>query len=144
MGLASMARQSWSKNRKRPHFASLPQANPSPESKNFFLNRTMKSSRICKAFEQLSSYCGWRVITKKPRANIFALVGVKGFGHLITMEGDEKSQQCHHYFLQYSCFRKISGSNLGAPNILLVPGHLTSLRPCAQCTCVTNIAIVLT
>ena len=37
MGLASRARQSWSKNRKRPHFASLSQANPSPESKIFFL-----------------------------------------------------------------------------------------------------------
>jgi len=37
MGLASKARQSWSKNRKRPHFASLSQANPSPESKKFFL-----------------------------------------------------------------------------------------------------------
>ena len=36
MGLASRARQSWSKNRKHPHFASLPQANPTPESKNVF------------------------------------------------------------------------------------------------------------
>jgi len=35
MGLASRVRQSWSKNRKRPHFASLSQANPSPESKIF-------------------------------------------------------------------------------------------------------------
>jgi len=37
MGLASRARQIWSKNLKRPHFASLFQANPSPESKHFFL-----------------------------------------------------------------------------------------------------------
>ena len=36
MGLAFSARQSWSKNQKHPHFASLPQANPSPESKNVF------------------------------------------------------------------------------------------------------------
>jgi len=70
--LASRARQSWSKNRKRPHFASLSQANPSPESKKFFFHRTKKSSRICRGFEQLSSYCGWRVITKKTRAKIFS------------------------------------------------------------------------
>jgi len=32
---------------------------------------------------------------------------------------------------QYICFRKTSGSNMGAPNLFLVPGrpHLTSLRP---------------
>ena len=66
------------KNRKQPHFASLPQTNPSPESKNFFFNTTKKSSRIGRGFELLSSYSGWRVITKKPRAHILALVGVKG------------------------------------------------------------------
>ena len=36
MGLASRARQSCLKNRKRPQFASLSQANPWPESKKFF------------------------------------------------------------------------------------------------------------
>ena len=86
MGLASRARQIWSKNRKRPHFASLSQANPSPESKNFFLNKTKKSSRICRGFEQLSRYCGWRVITKKPTATIVALVGGK------VCEGEKQSQ----------------------------------------------------
>ena len=37
MGLASRARQSWSKNQKRPHFANLSQANPHPNQKSFFL-----------------------------------------------------------------------------------------------------------
>jgi len=37
MGLASRARQSWSKNQKRPHFASLPRWTPHPNQKIFFL-----------------------------------------------------------------------------------------------------------
>ena len=37
MGLASRACQNWSKNRKRPHFASLSQGNPLPESEIFVL-----------------------------------------------------------------------------------------------------------
>jgi len=37
----------------------------------------------------------------------------------------EKSQQCHKYFLQeHICFRKTSGSNRGAPNLLLAPGAI--------------------
>ena len=92
MGLASRARQSWSKKRKRPHFASLSQANPSPESNIFLKNRTKKSSRICRGFEQLSSYCGWRVITKKPRATIVALVGVKGL-RMIKDQANSKAPE---------------------------------------------------
>jgi len=53
------------KKTKTPHFASLPQANPSPKSKHFFFNRTKKTCRIRRGFEQLSSYRGWQVITKK-------------------------------------------------------------------------------
>jgi len=78
MGLVSRARQNWSKNRKCPQFASLSQPNPLLESKNCFLNWIKKFSRICRGFEQLSSYCGWRVIAKNPRAAIVALVGGKG------------------------------------------------------------------
>ena len=78
IGLAFRARQSWSNIQKQPQVASPSQANPSPKLKIFFLNRTKRSSRICRGFERLSSYCGWRVITKKTRANILALVGVKG------------------------------------------------------------------
>jgi len=33
---------------------------------------------IRRGFEQLSSYSGWRVITKKPRANLLARADVKG------------------------------------------------------------------
>ena len=77
MGLASRARQNWSKNRKHPQFASLSQANPSPKSKHFF-NRTKKTFRIRRGFEHLSNCCGWRVITKKSWATIVALVVVKG------------------------------------------------------------------
>jgi len=34
---------------------------------------------------------------------------------------------------QYICFRKASGSNMGAPNLFLAPWrHLTSLRPCTS------------
>jgi len=37
-------------------------------------------------------------------------------------EGAEKLQQCHEYFLQqHICFRKTSGSNMGAPNLFLAP-----------------------
>jgi len=38
----------------------------------FFFHRTKKTCRIRKGFEQLSSYSGWRVITKKTRAKLLA------------------------------------------------------------------------
>jgi len=104
MGLASKARQSWSKNRKRPHFASLSQANPSPESKNFFFNRTKKSSRICRGFEHLSSCSSWWVITKKPRANILALLGVKGLGAGTTW-APNALERCSNPWKAWQVFR---------------------------------------
>jgi len=45
-------------------------------------------------------------------------------GRRITT-GAEKSQQCYKYFLQQLiCFRKTSGSNMGAPNLCLAPGTI--------------------
>jgi len=69
------------KNKNTP-FVSLFQANPSPKSKNFyfFFHRTKKTCCICRGFEQLSSYSGWRDITKKRRVNLLARAVVKGFG----------------------------------------------------------------
>ena len=48
-----------------------------------------------------------------------------------SLRGGKKSQQCQKDFSskQYICFRKTSGSNMGAPNLFLSKGHLTSLRP---------------
>jgi len=48
------------------------------------------------------------------------------WGRQITAESAIKSQQCHKYLLQYSTFasKKISGSNMGAPNLLLAPGAI--------------------
>jgi len=46
---------------------------------NIFFNRTKKTCRIRRGFEQLSSYSGWRVITQKPRANLLARAVVQGF-----------------------------------------------------------------
>ena len=41
------------------------------------------------------------------------------------LRGAEKSQQCHKYFLQkHICFRKTSGSNMGASNLFLAPGAI--------------------
>jgi len=46
------------------------------------INRTKKTCCIRRGFEQLSSYSGWRVITKKARVTIVARVVVKGFVYL--------------------------------------------------------------
>ena len=51
---------------------------PLTQIKNCSFNRIKKSCRIRRGFEQLSSYSGWRVITKKPRANLLAFAVVKG------------------------------------------------------------------
>ena len=51
---------------------------PLTQIKYFFFNRTKKSCRIRRWFEQLSSYSGWRVITKKTSANKLARAVVKG------------------------------------------------------------------
>jgi len=94
IGLASRARQNWSKNQKHPHFARLSQANPSLKSKKFF-NRTKKTCRIRRGFEQPSSYSGWRVVTKKPRANLLARADVKGLNRWV-----EHTQCCTSAQLQ--------------------------------------------
>jgi len=52
---------------------------PLTQIKKFFFNGTKKSCCIRRGFEQLSSYSGWRVVTKKPRANLLARAVVKGF-----------------------------------------------------------------
>jgi len=47
------------------------------------------------------------------------------WGRRMTVGGADKSQQCHKYFLQqHICFRKTSGSNMGAPNLFLAPGAI--------------------
>jgi len=51
---------------------------PHPNQKKKFFNRTKKTYRIRRGFKQLSSYSGWWVITKKPRANKLARAVVKG------------------------------------------------------------------
>ena len=45
---------------------------PLTQIKKNFLNRTKKTCCIRRAFEQLSSYTGWWVITEKARANLLA------------------------------------------------------------------------
>ena len=77
MGLASRARQNWPKKQKHPQFGSPSQASQLPKSKNFF-NRTRKTCRIRSGFEQLFSYSGWRVTTKKVRAHFLAREVVQG------------------------------------------------------------------
>ena len=52
---------------------------PLTQIKIFFFNRTKKTCCIRRGFEQLSSYSGWRVITKKARANLLARAVVKEF-----------------------------------------------------------------
>jgi len=74
------------KTESAPTLLASPRRTPHPN-QNIFFNRTKKSSRICRGFEQLSSYCGWRVITKKPSANILALVGVKGWAIYLGVKG---------------------------------------------------------
>jgi len=59
----------------------------------------------------------------------------------MTMKSAEKSQLSQALSsIQYICFRKALGSNMGAPNLFLDPGviyprwrHLSSLRPCLAC-----------
>ena len=65
------------KNKNTPNLRASPRRTPHPNQKNFF-NRTKKTCRIRRGFEQLSSHSGWRVITKQPRANLLARAVVKG------------------------------------------------------------------
>jgi len=83
MGLASRARQSWSKNQKHPTLRAAPRRTPHPNKKIIFLNRTKMIFRNRRGFEKLSSYSGWRVITKKARATMVARMVVKGKGHVV-------------------------------------------------------------
>jgi len=57
------------KNRKHPTLLARPRRTPHPNQKLFF-NRNKKTCCIRRGFEQLSSYSGWRVITKKSRPNL--------------------------------------------------------------------------
>jgi len=51
---------------------------PLTQIKKICFNRTKKTCCIRRGFEQLSSYSGWRVLTKKARANLLARAVVKG------------------------------------------------------------------
>ena len=60
------------KKNETPQFCEPLPGEPLTQIKIFFKNRTKKSCRIRRWFEQLSSYSGWRVITKKTSANKLA------------------------------------------------------------------------
>ena len=47
--------------------------------KKCIFNRTKKTCCIRRGFEQLPSYSGWLIITKKARSNLLARAVVKGF-----------------------------------------------------------------
>jgi len=66
------------KNKNTPTFRDPPRRTPYPNQKIFF-NRTKTTCCIRRGFEQLSSYSGWGVTTKKARANLLARAVVKGF-----------------------------------------------------------------
>jgi len=71
---------------------------PLTQIKKIFFNRTKKSCRIRRGFEQLSSYSGWRVKTKKPRANLLARAVVKGLLKTsVSNFGHEKFSFCYLY-----------------------------------------------
>jgi len=72
------------KTQNTPTLRASPRRTPHPNQKIFF-NRTKKSCRIRRGFEQLSSYSGWRVITKKPRANLLVFAVVKGLNHRVRV-----------------------------------------------------------
>ena len=85
LGLASRARQSWSKKQNTPTLRASPRRTLHPN-QNIFFNRTKKTCRIRRGFEQLSSYSGWRVITKKTRANLLARAVVKGYFQFLALQ----------------------------------------------------------
>jgi len=45
-------------------------------------------------------------------------------GRRITMRAPKSPDNITRTSLQYICFRKTSGSNIGAPNLLLAPGAI--------------------
>ena len=59
------------KNKNTPTLRAPPRRTPHPNQKIFFI-RTKKTCCIRRGFEQLSSYSGWRVITKKVTAHLLA------------------------------------------------------------------------
>jgi len=65
------------KTQNTPNLRASPRRTPHPN-QNIFLKRTKKTRSIRRGFEQLSSYSGWRVITKKTSANSLARAVVKG------------------------------------------------------------------
>jgi len=84
IGLASKAHQSWSKKQKHPTLRARPRRTPHANQKLLF-NQTKKTCCIRRGLEQLSSYSGWRVITKKARANLLARAVVKGVDRRSTV-----------------------------------------------------------
>ena len=66
------------KKHKTPPLCEPLPGEPLTQIKKFFFNRTKNTCRIRRGFEQLSSYSGWRVVTKKPCAILLARAVVKG------------------------------------------------------------------
>jgi len=103
-----------------------PLCEPLTQIKKFVFNQTKKTCRIRRGLEQLSSYSGWRVITKKVRAHLLARVVVEG---LVTPRSDNGSaSDClwlwsEGTLLQCWPVRKFDLA-------LVVPGALTSITAC--------------
>jgi len=66
------------RNENTPNLRARSMQTPHPNQK-FFFHRTKKTCCIRRAFEKLSSYSSWRVITNKARANLLARAVVKWF-----------------------------------------------------------------
>ena len=77
-----------------PTLRASPRRTPHPN-QNFFFNRTMRTCRIRRGFEQISSYSGWQVITKKPRAKLLVCVVVKGLD--FAVEPPKFQHMSSHY-----------------------------------------------
>jgi len=128
------------KTQNTPTLRASTRRTPQPNQK-FFFNRTKKTCRIHRGFEQLSSYSGWRVITKKPRANLLARAIVKG--HLAYVTFIKKF--CWN-FERCTCI--ISGSQCLKPHtsciLELVPKPFFEIDNCrSDFSLETNISTVL-
>jgi len=66
------------KNTNTPTLRASPRRTPDPN-QNIFFDRIKKTCRIRRGFEQLYSYSGWRVITKKTSGNLLARAVVNPF-----------------------------------------------------------------
>jgi len=94
IGLASRARQSWSKNENTPTLRASPRRTPHPNQKISFLIEPRRLAASVEGLNNSLAIAAGELYLKKPRANLLMRAVVKGLSG-VFLYAKSVCRQCH-------------------------------------------------